>query len=116
MINGHGGGTERWIPQVIDRINWTKKSLVWPDWSIPVDAQVYGFCYISTKYAPSDLVNWRRQFIIDGYYPPAVKGEEDGISGDPTLSSKELGEKIFELAVSKISEFVKEVKGKSKRS
>jgi creatinine amidohydrolase len=168
VVNGHGGGTERWIPQVIDRINWTKKSLIWPDWRIPADAQVYGFCYISflgefaaeelaqirknplgsdwhagdmetslqlylhpdlvdmskakkgwtyisTKYAPSDLANWHRQFIIDGYYPPAVRGEEEGISGDPTLSSKELGEKIFELAVTKIAEFVKEVASYMKR-
>lgn len=163
VINGHGGGTERWIPQVIDRINETKKSLVWPEWSVPVDAEVYGFAYMSflsefageeimrirknpsgsdwhagdietslqlylhpdlvdmskakkgwtftpTKFAPSDLaIDWHRQFIVDGYYVSGVKGEVDGVSGDPTLASRELGEKYFELAVSKISEFIREV-------
>ena len=47
VANGHGGGTEKWIPQVIERINQTKISLIWPDWRIPQEAQVVGFCYIS---------------------------------------------------------------------
>ena len=37
-----------------------------------------------------------------------MKGEIDGVQGDPTKASKEKGEKIFKLAVNKISEFVKE--------
>ena len=46
VINGHGGGTERWIPNVIDKLN-EKKSSIWPDWKIPMDAWVIGFNWVS---------------------------------------------------------------------
>lgn len=161
VVNGHGGGTERWIPQVIDKLN-SKKSSIWPDWQIPQDAHVVGFAWISflgefareelkeirksppgsdwhagdvetalqlflhpdlvdmtkarkgpmwipSKFAPTDLMeSWHYQFIIDGYYGKWKSGEVDAISGDPTLATKELGEKMFNLAVRKISEFVQE--------
>jgi creatinine amidohydrolase/Fe(II)-dependent formamide hydrolase-like protein len=50
---------------------------------------------------------------MHGYYADNVKGELEGpyggVAGDPTLATRELGERIFELAVNKISEFVQEV-------
>ncbi len=155
VVNGHGGGTEKWIPQVIEKLN-TKESSIWPDWKIPDDAQVVGFCWISflgefaqeelkeifggrpdrdwhggetetalqlylrpelvdmskakadpppkeSKFAPCSLSTWHRQFIIDGYYKPGT------ISNDPTLATAETGKKVFDLAVGKISEFIKEL-------
>ncbi|HID94737.1 MAG TPA: creatininase family protein [Candidatus Latescibacteria bacterium] len=157
VVNGHGGATERWIPQVIDRLN-TKRSSIWPDWHIPGDAQVVGFCWISflgefareelkkifkgrtdrdwhggeietslqlylrpelvdmskakadpapkqCRFAPCSLSTWHRQFIIDGYYKPGT------ICNDPTLATKETGEKVFNLAVEKIGEFIREFSG-----
>ena len=159
VVNGHGGGTEKWIPQVIEKLN-TKRSSIWPDWRIPDDAQVVGFCWISflgefardelreilggredrdwhggeietalqlylrpelvdmskaeadpppkeVKFAPCSLSTWHRQFIIDGYYKPGT------ICNDPTLATAETGKKVFDLAASKIGEFIKEFVGES---
>ncbi len=156
VINGHGGGSEWWIREVIQRLNLgQRKSLIWPDWNIPSDARVVALDWptflgefaqqelkgifkgrddrdwhggeIETalqlylrpelvnmseakpdppstkkaKFAPYCLSNWHRQFIIAGYYKKGIKCE------DPTFATKETGEKIFKLAVEKISEFVK---------
>lgn len=154
VVNGHGGGTEKWIPQVIEKLN-AKKSSIWPDWSIPEDAQVVGFCWISflgefarqelneifagrvdrdwhggeietalqlylrpelvdmnrakadpppreVKFAPCSLSTWHRQFIIDGYFKPG------SICNNPTLATRETGEKVFKLVVEKICEFISE--------
>jgi creatinine amidohydrolase len=60
------------------------------------------------KFSWHDLTDWHRQYMIDGYQPQVIPGEDDGVSGDPTKASRELGEAIFNLAVAKISEFVRE--------
>lgn len=58
------------------------------------------------KFAPDSLTNWHRQFVIAGYNKPNI------IGNDPTLATKETGEKVFNLAVEKICEFIKEYLGK----
>jgi creatinine amidohydrolase/Fe(II)-dependent formamide hydrolase-like protein len=77
-----------------------------------------GIMNIPTKFAPSDFANYNRLFIMHGYYADNVKGELEApynaVAGDPTLASRELGEKIFELAVNKISEFIQEVASRTK--
>ena len=61
------------------------------------------------RFGRSDLFESHRPFIIDGYpFPPEKKGLVDKVWGDPTKASKEMGEKLFKLAVKKISELVKE--------
>ena len=53
--------------------------------------------------------NWFWQYIIAGSpYIGGERGEVEGISGDPTLATPELGERVLELAASKIAEFIKE--------
>lgn len=156
VINGHGGGTEWWIREVVQRLIEERKSLIWPEWNIPSDAQVVVIYWLSflgefaqtelkeifkerddrdwhgeeietalqlhlrpelvdmskakpdspptkkVKFAPYCISNWHRQFIVTGYYKNST------ISNDLTLATKKTGEKIFKLAVEKISEFVKE--------
>jgi creatinine amidohydrolase len=161
VVNGHGGGTEWVVPEVVAKLN-RKESTLWPDWKIPGDAKVVTFEYFAflevfasgemseirksppgsdwhagdietalqlylhpelvhmdrakrggmykpAKFAPHDLGrNWFRQYIIAGYYGEAQEGEVEWIGGDPTLATRKLGEDIYNLAVKKISEFVKE--------
>jgi len=44
VVNGHGGGTELVIPQVVRRLN-SKTASVWPDWQIPGEARIVQFCW-----------------------------------------------------------------------
>ena len=158
VINGHGGGPERWLPGMVDRLNEEKTSLVWPGWKIPADARVIslswwvfmgefaaqelrdiplkgthageietslqlylhpelvdmkkaqrGFIKEATKFGRQNLFESQRSFVIDGYpFPPKRKGLVDKVWGDPTKASVELGEKLFKLAVDKLSEMVTE--------
>lgn len=63
-----------------------------------------------SKFAETDLFEHGRSWnTMHGYHAGVLdKGEIDGIKGDATKGSQEKGEKIFKLAVNKISEFVKE--------
>jgi creatinine amidohydrolase len=170
VINGHGGGTEKMIPQAIRRANWAKSEM-WPEWQKPKDARIFGFTWISflaqfardelmkirksplgsdwhagdietslqlhlhpdlvdmkkakkgimnipSKFAPSDFANYNLLFIMHGYYADNDEEELEAsyneVGGDPTLASRELGEKIFKLAVKKIVEFIQEVASRTK--
>ncbi|MCX7778607.1 MAG: hypothetical protein N2381_11250, partial [Armatimonadetes bacterium] len=53
--------------------------------------------------------NWFWQYIIAGSpYVGGEGGEVEGVSGDPTLATEELGEKILNVAAEKIAEFIRE--------
>jgi creatinine amidohydrolase len=162
VVNGHGGGTEWLVPQVVQKLN-KKVSSIWGDWRIPDDAKVVtfewmaflevfareelekirgnppgsdwhagdietsiqlylhpelvdmkkakvGHRYRRSSFSAHDLGrNWFWQYIIAGSpYIGGERGEVDGVSGDPTLATPELGKKILELATEKIAEFVVE--------
>lgn len=161
VVNGHGGGTELVIPEVVRRLN-NKVASVWTEWQIPPDAMVVQFCWwvflaefareqleqirgkevsldwhagdIETslqlylrphlvdmskakrgitfsrdvKFSYHDLADWHRQYVVEGYPASVTPGEIEVIGGDPTAASKDKGEAIFNLAVEKISEFVRE--------
>jgi creatinine amidohydrolase len=163
LVNGHGGGTEWIIPEVVRRLN-RKESRLFPDKSIPADARVVTFgwfpllevfaqeelmqargnpqgCadwhggdvetalqlylrpnlvdmtraavghrYQPLEFAPYDLGrSWYWQYIIADYPPgPGQPGEMQGISGDPTHATPELGKRILELAAEVIGRFVRE--------
>ena len=165
VINGHGAGTQIWIPEVVRNLREKIPSHDWGDkWKMPQDAYVVEFDWWSllggfakeelskirknpvgsgahagdvetalqlylrpdlvdmskakkgnilqhSKFAFTDIFNEHREHIITGYSlwgTKEKKGEVEGVWGDPTLATKELGEKIFDLAVKKISEFIKE--------
>lgn len=44
VVNGHGGGTELVIPEVVRRLN-SRVSSMWPEWQIPAEAKVVQFCW-----------------------------------------------------------------------
>ena len=161
VINGHGGGPERWLPGIVDRLNEERTSLVWPGWKIPDDARVISLCWWvflgefaseqlrgiplkgthageietslqlylhpelvdmkkakrgfikeATTFGRQNLFESQRAFVIDGYpFPPKKKGLVDKVWGDPTKASREFGEKLFKLAVDKLSEMVTEFDG-----
>lgn len=68
-----------------------------------------GNIYQSKRFAPHDLGrNWFWQYIIAGYWSKGQPGEVEGISGDPSLATPELGERVLDLAATKIAEFVRE--------
>lgn len=70
-----------------------------------------GDTFPSSKFAFTDIFNWHREYILEGYSfwgTKEEKGEVEGVWGDPTLATKELGKKVFDLAVKKISEFIQE--------
>jgi len=70
-------------------------------------------CKIGRFYSGDVVMDYQRRLIIDAYYPPVIPGEaEEGIWGDPTLASKELGEDIFNLTANKIAEFIQEFASK----
>lgn len=69
-------------------------------------------CKIGQFYSGDLVLDYQRRLIIDAYYPPVIPGEAEKVWGDPTLASKELGEDIFNLTVSKIVEFVREFDAK----
>jgi len=162
VVNGHGGGTEPWITRVVYSMRNERKSVVWPDWEIPVEARVVGFAWFALVgefareelakardnptgsahhagdvetslqlflkpglvdmakarkgrvskddgFANNDLLNYQRRFVIDAYYPRTQsEGDVEGVLGDPTLASRELGESIFNIAVNTISDFLRE--------
>ncbi|MCS7254325.1 MAG: creatininase family protein [Armatimonadota bacterium] len=162
VVNGHGGGTEWIIPQVIQKLN-RKVSSIWRDWQIPDDARIVtfewtaflevfaqdelakirtnppgsdwhagdietsiqlylhpelvdmsrakvGHRYKKSSFSAHDLGrNWFWQYIIAGSpYVGGEGGEVEGVSGDPTLATEELGEKILNVAAEKIAEFIRE--------
>jgi len=47
VVNGHGGGTEWMIVDVVHRLIWSRESKLWPDWRIPDDAKVVTFEYFA---------------------------------------------------------------------
>lgn len=161
LVNGHGGGTEWMVPEVVRKLN-SKVSSRWQDWRIPVDARVVTFMWVAflevfakeelakirsspagadwhagdietsiqlylhpglldtskakrgniyraSGFAPNDLGrNWFWQYVIAGYSAKPQPGEVELVSGDPTLASPLLGEKVLELASEKIAEFIRE--------
>jgi creatinine amidohydrolase len=161
VVNGHGGGTELVIPEVVRRLN-SKVASIWRDWQIPAEAKVVQFCWwvflaefareelerirgkevsldwhggdIETslqlylrpdlvdmskakrgstfsrevKFSYHDLADWHRQYVVEGYPAEVLPGDLDMIGGDPTTASREKGEAIFNLAVEKVSEFIRE--------
>lgn len=162
VVNGHGGGTEWLVPQVVQKLN-RKVSSIWKDWRIPDDARVVtfewgaflevfaqdelakvrssppgsdwhagdietsiqlylhpelvdmsrakvGYRYKKSRFSSHDLGrNWFWQYIIAGSpYIGGEAGEVEGVSGDPTLATAELGEKILNIAAEAISEFIRE--------
>jgi len=46
VVNGHGGGTEWMIAEVVHKLN-RKVSTLWPEWRIPDDAKVVTFEYFA---------------------------------------------------------------------
>jgi creatinine amidohydrolase len=46
VVNGHGGGTEWMVPEVVAKLN-RKESTLWPDWRVPDDAMVVTFEYFA---------------------------------------------------------------------
>lgn len=46
LVNGHGGGTEWVVPEVVRKLN-RKESSLWPEWRIPAEAQVVTFEYFA---------------------------------------------------------------------
>ena len=44
VVNGHGGGTELVIPEVVRRLN-SKVASIWTEWQIPAEAMVVQFCW-----------------------------------------------------------------------
>jgi creatinine amidohydrolase len=46
IVNGHGGGTEWMIADVVHKLN-RKESTLWPEWKIPEDAKVVTFEYFA---------------------------------------------------------------------
>jgi len=47
IVNGHGGGTEWVIADVIHRLSWSRESKLWPGWRIPEDSKVVTFEYFA---------------------------------------------------------------------
>ncbi len=61
-----------------------------------------------TRFGASDIFNWNRQLVIEGYPSKSDPGEVDRVYGDPTLATRELGRRVYRLAVRKMAELVEE--------
>lgn len=61
VVNGHGGGTEWMIAEVIHRLS-RKESTLWPEWKIPDDAKVVTFEYFAflEVFAPEEMSGIRK--------------------------------------------------------
>ena len=47
VVNGHGGGAEQTITQVVYSMRNERRSVIWPDWEIPLDDKVVGFVWFA---------------------------------------------------------------------
>jgi creatinine amidohydrolase len=162
IINGHGGGTQLWIPEVVRYLRRDLPKLGYKDdWKVPADARVTVFSWIAllgefarpeleairksplgsdwhggdvetslqlylrphlvhmdkarkgttrvpSKFGTCDINDWHREYIIPNFPAKSIEGEQPCVWGDPTLATPELGKAVYDLAVSKIAEFVQE--------
>ncbi len=77
---------------------------------VHMDRALPGQRYRPSRFRPYDIGrSWFRQYIVAGLPPrPGEPGQQEGVSGDPSRATAEMGERVLELAGRVVGELVRE--------